>query len=70
LIVGRESDTDFWRPLGEIEFEPSERRTWYFDFPVSRLASQVRITVQDITPGTGTSNGTPMYLPPIQIWGM
>jgi hypothetical protein len=27
LIVGRESDTDFWRPLGEIEFEPSERRT-------------------------------------------
>jgi hypothetical protein len=68
LIEGRESDANFWRPLGELEFEPSERRTRYFDFAVSRLVSQLRVTVQDVTHGTSASNSTPVYLPPMQVW--
>ena len=69
LIEGRESDADFWRPLAEVEFEPSERRTRYFDFPVSRTVSQLRITVQDVTHGTSASNNASVYLPPMQVWG-
>ena len=70
MIEGRESDADFWRPLDEIEFEPSERRTRYFDFPVSRTVSQLRITVQDVTHGTGASNNASVYLPPMQVYGV
>jgi hypothetical protein len=70
LVEGRESDTDFWRPLGEVEFEPSERRTRYFDFLMSRTVSQLRITVQDVTHGTGAPNSASVYLPPMQVFGM
>jgi hypothetical protein len=70
LIEGRESDVDFWRPLGEVEFEPVERRSRYFDFAVSRMVTQLRITMQDVTHGTGASNSAPVYLPPMQILGL
>ena len=70
LIEGRETDTDFWRPLGEVEFAPAERRSRYFDFAISRTVSQLRVTVQDITHGTGASNSASVYLPPMQVWGM
>ena len=70
LIEGRESDIDFWRPLGEVEFEPSERRTRYFDFAISRIVSQLRITVQDVTHGSGASSNTSVYLPPMQVYGI
>ena len=70
LIEGRESETDFWRPLGEVEFEPSQRRTRYFDFPMNRTVLQLRITVQDVTHGASASNSASVYLPPIQLWGM
>jgi hypothetical protein len=70
LIEGRELDTDFWQPLGEAAFDPAERRTRYFDFAISRTVTQLRITVQDITHGTGASNNAPVYLPPMQILGL
>jgi hypothetical protein len=69
LIEGRESESDFWRPLMEVEFEPSERHTRYFDFPVSPTVTQLRITVQDVTHGTGASNSASVYLPPMQVYG-
>ena len=75
-IEGRESDSDFWRLLSvvseyqsvireEIEFDPSERKTRYFDFPVNHTISQLRVTVQEVTQGTSAS----VYLPPMQVWG-
>ena len=70
LIEGRESDTDFWQSLGEIDFEPAERRTRYFDFAKTRTVTQLRITVQDVTHGTGVSNSMPAYLPPMQVYGV
>ena len=51
LIEGRQSNDDFWQPLGEVEFNPAERRTRYFDFPVNRTVAQLRITVLDVTRG-------------------
>jgi hypothetical protein len=69
LIEGRESDNDFWLPLGEVEFEPAERRIRYFDFAVERTVGQLRVTVQDVTRETGVSNSTSVYLPPMQVWG-
>jgi len=70
LIEGRESDTDFWQPLGEVEFDPAERRTRYFDFPISRTVTQLRITVQDVTHGSNASGSTSVYLPPMQVYGL
>jgi hypothetical protein len=69
LIEGRESEADFWLPLGEVEFDPAERRTRYFDFLVCRTVSQLRITVQDVTRGQNPSNNAAVYLPPMQVWG-
>jgi len=70
LIEGRESDMSFWQSLGEADFEPPEGRTRYFDFPVSRTVSQLRITVQDVTRGTSASNSAPVYLPTMQLYGV
>jgi len=50
----------------EIEFDPSERKTRYFDFPVNHTVSQLRVTVQDVTSGTSASV---YHLPPMQVWG-
>lgn len=69
MIEGRESESDFWQPLGEVEFEPSERRTRYFDFLVSRTVTQLRITVQDVTIGINAANNSSLYLPPMQVYG-
>jgi len=69
LIEGRQSNDDFWVPLGEVEFNPAERRTQYFDFPVNRTVAQLRITVQDVTRGQHPSSSTSVYLPPMQIYG-
>jgi len=68
LIEGRGSNDDFWQPLGEVDFDPAERRTRYFDFPVSRIISQLRITVQDVTHGASASNNAAVYLPTTQVW--
>jgi len=68
LIEGRGSSADYWLPLAEVEFTPAERRTRYFDFPINRSASQLRITVQDVTRGATVRNSTPVFLPPMQIW--
>jgi len=70
LIEGRESANDFWQRLDEVEFVPSERRTRYFDFPVNRMVGQLRVTVQDITHGSGASNSASVYLPPMQVFGV
>jgi hypothetical protein len=70
LIEGRESDSDFWLPLSEIEFDPAARRTRYFDLPVNRMVGQLRITVQDIMHGTGATGSSSVFLPPMQVWGM
>jgi hypothetical protein len=69
LIEGRTSDEDFWMPLDEVEFDPADRRTRYFDFLISRTVSQLRITVQDVTHGTNPSSNTSVYLPPMQVYG-
>jgi hypothetical protein len=69
LIEGRESDNDFWQPLGEVDFTPAERRTRYFDFLVNREVSQLRVTVQGVTRGQNPSNSESAYLPPMQIYG-
>jgi hypothetical protein len=66
---GRDSDEDFWRPICEISFEPSQL-SQYIDFPKNRIVSQIRITVQDITYGTGVFGSGALYLPPIQIFGI
>jgi hypothetical protein len=52
--------------LGEAAFEPAERRTRYFDFPISRTVSQLRLTVQDVTHGTNAA----VYLLPGQVYEM
>jgi len=70
LVEGRQSDGDFWQPLGEVEFTPAERRTRYFDFPVNRTVAQLRVTVQDVTQGQHPSNSTSVYLPPMQVYGL
>ncbi|MCL2709685.1 MAG: hypothetical protein FWE95_02295 [Planctomycetaceae bacterium] len=70
LVEGRQSDADFWMPLGEVVFNPAERRTRYFDFLVNRTVTQVRITVQDVARGQNPSNSTSVYLPPLQIYGL
>jgi len=70
LIEGRQSNDDFWQPLGEVEFAPAERRTRYFDFPINRTVSQLRVTVQDVTRGQNPSNSTSVYLPPMQVYGL
>jgi len=57
-------------PLGEMDFNPAERRTRYFDFPINRTVSQLRVTVQDVIRGQNPSNSTSVYLPPIQIYGL
>jgi hypothetical protein len=69
LIEGRESDSDFWQPIDEIEFDPSTRRTRYFDFPINQTVGQLRVTVQDITHGTGATGSSSVYLPPMQVYG-
>jgi hypothetical protein len=69
LIEGRESDSDFWQPIDEIEFDPATRRTRYFDFPVNRTVGQLRITVQDVMHGTGATGSSSVYLPPMQVYG-
>jgi hypothetical protein len=69
LIEGRESDADFWRPLGEVDFDPADRRTRYFDFPMDWTVGPLRITVQDVTHGECASNSDAVYLPPMQVWG-
>jgi len=69
LVEGRQSNDDFWQSLGEVEFAPAERRTRYFDFPVNREVSQLRITVQDVTRGQHPSSDTSLYLPPMQVYG-
>ena len=65
LIEGRESGDDYWRPIDEVDFNPALQETRYFDFPVDHMVGQLRITVQDVTSGTGTA----VYLPPMQIYG-
>ena len=70
LIEGRESDADFWQPIDELEFSPSEWRSRYFDFPANRTVGQLRITVQDVTHGRGTTENTAVYLPPMQVYGV
>jgi len=70
LIEGRESDNDFWMSLGEVEFDPAERRTRYFDFLVNRTVSQLRITMQDVTHGTNAASNSSVYLPPMQVYGL
>ena len=69
LIEGRESDADFWQPFGEFEFDPAERRTRYFDFPVSRVVGQLRITVQDVAHRVGATQNSAVHLPPMQFYG-
>jgi hypothetical protein len=69
LIEGRVSESDFWLPLSEVEFDPAERRTQYFDFAEDRTVGQLRITVQDITHGTGAADNTEVRLLPMQIYG-
>jgi hypothetical protein len=69
LIEGRESNSDFWQPIDEIEFDPSTRLTRYFDFAVNRTVGQLRITVQDVTHGTGATGSSSVYLPPMQVYG-
>ena len=69
LIEGRESGNDFWRRIAEVEFEPAERKTRYFDFPVSYMVGQLRVSVQDITQMAGVSANTSLYLSPMQVWG-
>jgi hypothetical protein len=75
-IEGRESAADFWRLmpcrdhadyrlLDEVEFDPSDRLTRYFDFLDNRTVSQLRITVQDVSLGASPS----IFLPPMQVWG-
>jgi hypothetical protein len=56
-------------PLGELEFDPADRRTRYFDFPVRFTVSQLRITVQDVTHGSNAANNAAVYLPPMQVYG-
>ena len=68
-IEGRESESDFWQLLDEVEYDPAGRRTRCFDFPVNRTFGQLRITVQDVTRSTGASNSASVYLPPMQVWG-
>jgi hypothetical protein len=65
LIEGRKSNEDFWRPIDEVDFNPALQETRYFDFSVDHTIGQLRITVQDVTSGTGTA----VYLPPMQIYG-
>jgi hypothetical protein len=69
LIEGRASNSDYWRRIDEVEFDPAERRTCYFDFPVDRLVGQLRITVQDVTHGSSASTSASVYLPPMQVYG-
>ena len=70
LIEGRASESDFWLPLGEIEFYPAERRIQYYDFLIDRTVTQVRITVQSVVPpSTGAASNAAVYLPPMQIYG-
>jgi hypothetical protein len=64
-----QSDSDFWRRLDEVGFEPSERRTCYFDFPLDGVVGQLRVTVQDVVHGSNASGGTALYLPPMQVYG-
>jgi len=58
LIEGRRSASDYWQPLAEIEFDPAEQRTRYFDFEVDCVVSELRITVQDVTHGNNASDNT------------
>jgi hypothetical protein len=69
LIEGLDVNTGFWRPLREVNFEPAERRTRYFDLWANRTVSGLRITVQDVTHPVDASADTPVYLPPMQAWG-
>jgi hypothetical protein len=69
LIEGRESENDFWQPLGEVQFNPAERRTRFFDFAKNRTVKELRITVQDITHPASLSENISVYLPPMQVWG-
>jgi hypothetical protein len=69
LIEGRKSATDYWQPLGEIEFDPAEKRTEYFDFAENRTIKELRITVQDITYPANVSANSSIYLPSMQVWG-
>jgi len=70
VIEGRESANDFWQQLDEVEFNPSERKTRYFDFPVNHTVGQLRVAVQDITHGSGASDSASVYLPPMQVYGV
>ena len=69
LIEGRKSEADIWIPIAEVEFDPADRRTRYFDFAVNWTVSQIRVTVQDVTHGTGAAHNASVYLPPVQVYG-
>jgi len=65
LIEGRQGDADFWETIDEIEFDPSESKTWYFDFPKVYRVSQLRITVQEVS-GNAANR---LCLPLMQVYG-
>jgi len=67
LIEGRASNDVFWRRIDEVEFNPAEQKTQYFNFPNVHTVGQLRITVQDVTSAGGTD--APLHLPPMQVWG-
>jgi len=75
-IEGRASANDPFRLLkvshnfkvyDEVEFDPAKRETQYFDFLEDHVVWQLRITVQDVTRKNAS---LPVYLPPMQVYGM